>query len=74
MLKNCTCRRHSSFGKPLLSMINFVMNRVGIDIPKIEVRYENLSIEGDAYVGSRALPTLFNATINVIEVFHLLAM
>ncbi|XP_028076381.1 pleiotropic drug resistance protein 2-like isoform X2 [Camellia sinensis] len=42
-------------------------DRVGIEIPKIEVRYENLSIEGDVYVGSRALPTLFNATLNAIE-------
>ncbi|CAI9091307.1 OLC1v1026298C5 [Oldenlandia corymbosa var. corymbosa] len=42
-------------------------DRVGIDIPKIEVRYEHLSIEGDAYVGSRALPTLLNASINTIE-------
>lgn len=44
------------------------LNRVGIDIPKIEVRYEHLSIEGDAYVGSRALPSLLNSTLNVIEV------
>ncbi|XP_050121835.1 pleiotropic drug resistance protein 2-like isoform X1 [Malus sylvestris] len=42
-------------------------DRVGIEIPKIEVRYENLSIEGDVYVGSRALPTLLNATLNTIE-------
>lgn len=42
--------------------------RVGIDIPKIEVRYEHLSVGGDVYVGSRALPTLFNATMNIIEV------
>lgn len=42
--------------------------RVGIDIPKIEIRYENISIEGDAFVGSRALPTLLNYTINSIEV------
>ncbi|KAG2686522.1 hypothetical protein I3760_09G009400 [Carya illinoinensis] len=40
---------------------------VGIEIPKIEVRYEHLSVEGDAYVGSRALPTLLNATLNTIE-------
>ncbi|PHU00892.1 hypothetical protein BC332_30679 [Capsicum chinense] len=40
-----------------------VDGKVGIDIPKIEVRFEHLSIEGDAYVGSRALPTLWNATI-----------
>lgn len=43
-------------------------NRVGIDIPKIEIRFEHLSIEGDAYVGSRALPTLWNSTINSLEV------
>lgn len=42
--------------------------RVGIEIPKIEVRYEHLSIEGDVYVGSRALPTLLNSTMNAIEV------
>lgn len=42
-------------------------DRVDIDIPKIEVRYENLSVEGDAYVGSRALPTLPNATLNAME-------
>lgn len=41
---------------------------MGIEIPKIEVRYENLSVEGDVYVGSRALPTLFNVALNTIEV------
>ncbi|PHU01483.1 Pleiotropic drug resistance protein 2 [Capsicum chinense] len=40
------------------------IDRVGIDILKVEVRFEHLSIEGDAYVGSGALPTLWNATIN----------
>ncbi|RHN78937.1 putative monosaccharide-transporting ATPase [Medicago truncatula] len=43
------------------------IDRVGIEIPKIEVRFENLSVEGDAYDGTRALPTLVNATLNVIE-------
>ncbi|XP_056169183.1 pleiotropic drug resistance protein 2-like [Syzygium oleosum] len=42
-------------------------DRVGIEIPKIEVRFQNLCIEGDAYVGTRALPTLLNATMNAIE-------
>ncbi|THF97891.1 hypothetical protein TEA_021901 [Camellia sinensis var. sinensis] len=42
-------------------------DRVGIDIPKVEVRFENLSIEGDVYVGSRALPTLLNSTLNAIQ-------
>lgn len=43
------------------------IDRVHIDIPKIEVRYEHLSIQGDAYVGSRALPTLMNSYLNVME-------
>ncbi|CAH1430816.1 unnamed protein product [Lactuca virosa] len=44
-------------------------DRVGIETPKIEVRYKNLSIEGDVFIGSRALPTLLNATLNAIEGF-----
>ncbi|XP_058087713.1 pleiotropic drug resistance protein 2 isoform X2 [Magnolia sinica] len=43
------------------------VDRVGIEIPKIEVRFEHLSVEADSYVGSRALPTLLNATMNTIE-------
>ncbi|CAL5207748.1 unnamed protein product [Lathyrus oleraceus] len=43
------------------------IDRVGIEIPKIEVRFENLTVEGDAYDGTRALPTLINATLNIIE-------
>ncbi|CAK9153460.1 unnamed protein product [Ilex paraguariensis] len=53
-----------------LQSIRDRIDRVGIDIPKIEVRFEHLAIEGDAYVGSRALPTLLNATLNVIEKHH----
>ena len=41
---------------------------MGIEIPKVEVRFENLSIEGDAYVGTRALPTLLNSSLNMVEV------
>ncbi|XVE91137.1 hypothetical protein DITRI_Ditri20bG0130600 [Diplodiscus trichospermus] len=42
-------------------------DRVGIEIPKIEVRYEHLLVEGDVYIGSRALPTLLNVTLNTVE-------
>ncbi|XVF86433.1 hypothetical protein PTKIN_Ptkin18bG0039500 [Pterospermum kingtungense] len=42
-------------------------DRVGIETPKIEVRFEHLSVEGDVYLGSRALPTLLNVTLNTIE-------
>ncbi|XVF05221.1 hypothetical protein REPUB_Repub05bG0153200 [Reevesia pubescens] len=42
-------------------------DRVGIEVPKIEVRFQNLSVEGDAFVGTRALPTLINSTLNAME-------
>ncbi|KAJ0790822.1 putative ABC-type sulfate transporter [Helianthus annuus] len=47
------------------------IDRVGIKTPKIEVRYNNLSVEGDVFIGSRALPTLLNSILNTIEVCHL---
>ncbi|OIW01495.1 hypothetical protein TanjilG_19421 [Lupinus angustifolius] len=43
------------------------IDRAEIEIPKIEVRFEDLSVEGDAYIGTRALPTLLNATLNTVE-------
>ncbi|XP_047980652.1 pleiotropic drug resistance protein 2-like [Salvia hispanica] len=52
--------------KFLLSLRNRT-DRVGIEIPKIEVKFQNLSIEGDAFVGTRALPTLLNSTLNALE-------
>uniref|UniRef100_A0A2N9HXZ1 ABC transporter domain-containing protein n=1 Tax=Fagus sylvatica TaxID=28930 RepID=A0A2N9HXZ1_FAGSY len=43
------------------------IERVGIDIPTIEVRFEHLSVEAETHVGSRALPTLFNFFVNILE-------
>ncbi|KAI4355695.1 hypothetical protein L6164_004443 [Bauhinia variegata] len=43
------------------------IDRVGIQIPTIEVRYENLNVDAEAYVGSRALPTFFNSVVNILE-------
>ncbi|KAK1265609.1 Pleiotropic drug resistance protein 3 [Acorus gramineus] len=45
------------------------MDRVGIDTPTIEVRYENLNIEAEAHVGGRSLPTMFNFALNMLESF-----
>uniref|UniRef100_A0A1U7V6W6 Pleiotropic drug resistance protein 1-like n=1 Tax=Nicotiana sylvestris TaxID=4096 RepID=A0A1U7V6W6_NICSY len=45
------------------------IDRVGIDLPSIEVRYEHVNIEADAYVGSRALPTFINFMTNFVEAF-----
>ncbi|XP_042517441.1 pleiotropic drug resistance protein 1-like isoform X2 [Macadamia integrifolia] len=43
------------------------LDTVGIQIPTIEVRFEQLNVNAEAYVGSRALPTMINFTANVIE-------
>ncbi|KAL6334294.1 hypothetical protein AAG906_014694 [Vitis piasezkii] len=40
---------------------------VGIDLPEIEVRFEHLTIDAEAYVGSRALPSFINSAFNQIE-------
>ncbi|GMN45205.1 hypothetical protein TIFTF001_014383 [Ficus carica] len=52
----------------LLKLKNRI-DRVGIDIPMIELRFEHLSIEAEAYVGSRAMPTMFNFSMNILEGF-----
>jgi len=68
----CLCSVQTTISFVCLILIAFVCcYRVGIEIPKIEVRYEHLSVEGDAYVGTRALPTIFNFTLNAIEVHDL---
>ncbi|XP_047044233.1 ABC transporter G family member 48-like [Lolium rigidum] len=43
------------------------VDRVGIELPAIEVRYQDLSVQVDAFVGSRALPTLWNVTTNFLQ-------
>ncbi|KAJ9698671.1 hypothetical protein PVL29_007638 [Vitis rotundifolia] len=40
---------------------------VGLEVPKVEVRFEDLHITADVQTGSRALPTLVNFTLNIIE-------
>jgi len=45
-----------------------LMYRVGIELPTVEVRYQNLKVDAQCYVGNRALPTLWNATRNILEV------
>ncbi|KAJ8497976.1 hypothetical protein OPV22_008528 [Ensete ventricosum] len=43
------------------------VDRVGIDLPTIEVRFEHLSIEAEVHVGSRGLPTILNSALNTLE-------
>ena len=41
---------------------------MGIEIPTIEVRFENLNVEAQAFVGSSGLPTFINFSISAVEV------
>lgn len=43
------------------------IDKVGIRLPTVEVRFEHLTIEADCYIGTRALPTLPNAALNIAE-------
>ncbi|XP_027336297.1 ABC transporter G family member 36-like [Abrus precatorius] len=43
------------------------IDKVGIRLPTVEVRFQNLTVEADSYVGSRALPTLPNVSLNILE-------
>ncbi|KAK1376037.1 Pigment permease [Heracleum sosnowskyi] len=43
------------------------VDRVGIDLPLIEVRFEHLKIAAEAHVGSRALPSFLNFNISIVE-------
>lgn len=43
------------------------IDKVGIQLPTVEVRFEHLTIEADCYVGTRALPSLPNAARNMAE-------
>ncbi|GMI86113.1 pleiotropic drug resistance 12, ATP-binding cassette G40, PLEIOTROPIC DRUG RESISTANCE 12 [Hibiscus trionum] len=52
--------------KFLLKLKNRV-DRVGIDLPTIEVRFQNLNIEAQAFVGTNALPTVVNFMTNIFE-------
>ncbi|KAJ4757005.1 ABC transporter G family member 36 [Rhynchospora pubera] len=40
------------------------IDRAGIEMPTVEVRYEKLKIDADIYVGTRGLPTLSNTFFN----------
>ncbi|KAH9313294.1 hypothetical protein KI387_028329, partial [Taxus chinensis] len=52
---------------PFLHKLRQRIDRVGISLPEIEVRFQHLNVDVDAYIGSRALPTLFNYTANMFE-------
>ena len=63
------CFIYNVTDSPILGfLVSWNFLRVGIDLPKIEVRFEHLNVGAEAYVGSRALPTIFNFLVNIVEV------
>lgn len=52
--------------------LNFSPNkfpcRVGIHASHVEVRFQDLNVETDVFVGSRALPSVSNAFLNYLQV------
>jgi hypothetical protein len=45
-----------------------VFRRLGVGAAKVEVRFEELTVEADVRVGRRALPTLINCAVNAAQV------
>ncbi|CAL5440389.1 unnamed protein product [Camellia sinensis] len=43
------------------------IDRVRIDLPTIEVWFEHLNVDAEAYVGGRGFPTVLNFSINLFE-------
>ncbi|XP_057969768.1 pleiotropic drug resistance protein 1-like [Malania oleifera] len=52
--------------KFLLKLKNRI-DRVGIDIPTIEVRFEHINVGAEAFVGSSALPSFINYAFSLVE-------
>ncbi|XP_073296856.1 pleiotropic drug resistance protein 1-like [Primulina huaijiensis] len=55
--------------KRFLTKLKHRIDRVGIELPTIEVRFEHLNVETEAHVGSRALPSFSNFFANIFEEF-----
>jgi hypothetical protein len=43
-------------------------DRAGVDIPTIEVRFEHLNVQSHVQLGKRALPTITNYMLDILEV------
>ncbi|KAH7845867.1 hypothetical protein Vadar_006860 [Vaccinium darrowii] len=45
------------------------IDRVGLHFPTIEVRFEHLNVDAEAFVGGRAMPTISNFFVNIFQGF-----
>ncbi|XP_073114830.1 ABC transporter G family member 51 [Elaeis guineensis] len=53
----------------LLAGIKARFDRVGLKVPKVEVRFQGLNVSAKVHTGGRALPTLPNYVLNAVEIF-----
>uniref|UniRef100_A0A0E0M6E0 ABC transporter domain-containing protein n=1 Tax=Oryza punctata TaxID=4537 RepID=A0A0E0M6E0_ORYPU len=51
----------------LLHGIKARFDAVGLEVPRVEVRFQNLTVSTDVHVGQRALPTLVNYVHDIAE-------
>ncbi|GAU19334.1 hypothetical protein TSUD_336200 [Trifolium subterraneum] len=51
----------------LLKLMRDRIDRAGVDIPTIEVRFEHLNVQSQVQVGKRALPTITNYMLDILE-------
>ncbi|KAK1412286.1 hypothetical protein QVD17_33413 [Tagetes erecta] len=51
----------------ILKKIRDRFDRIGITLPTVEVRFENLTVKTNCYVGHRAIPTLTNTVRNLAD-------
>ncbi|XP_052169343.1 ABC transporter G family member 51 [Oryza glaberrima] len=51
----------------LLHGIKARFDAVGLEVPRVEVRFQNLTVSTDVHVGRRALPTLVNFVHDIAE-------
>ncbi|XP_044983003.1 ABC transporter G family member 45-like [Hordeum vulgare subsp. vulgare] len=50
-----------------LEMLREKKERLGVGVEKVEVRFEELTVEADVRVGRRTLPTLLNCVLNAAQ-------
>uniref|UniRef100_A0A0D9XIH8 ABC transporter domain-containing protein n=1 Tax=Leersia perrieri TaxID=77586 RepID=A0A0D9XIH8_9ORYZ len=51
----------------LLHGIKARFDAVGLEVPRVEVRFQNLTVSTDVHIGRRALPTLVNYVHDIAE-------
>jgi hypothetical protein len=65
---NINCVRITILLIVSLFLLCIYYDRAGVDIPTIEVRFEHLNVQSQVQVGKRALPTITNYMLHILEV------